>query len=443
MTGAPIQTGEAAAATGREMHEFISRLYPICRSITGNGVRSTLEVIAGRIPLSVSEVPTGTAVFDWSVPLEWNIRDAYLNDPSGRRIVSFSDSNLHVLNYSAPVRRKVPLSELRPHIFTEPSRPDAIPYRTSYYQENWGFCMPHRQLQSLADGEYEAVIDSTLAPGSLTYGECFLPGETADEVLLSSHVCHPSLCNDNLSGIAVSTFVAAALRGRKTRLSYRFLFAPGTIGSISWLARNEERAGRIRHGLVLTCVGDRAELTYKRSRRGDTITDRAVLLAMRDSKRPVRVEPWSPYGYDERQFCSPGFDLAVGCLMRSIHGTFPEYHTSDDNLEFVDPEKLADSVGFVLSVIDIFEHNETWLNQSPKCEPQLGKRGLYRTTGAVGLGDENLAMLWMLSLSDGSHSTIDIAEQSGLPFALLHNAATALASAGLLKPVKSFAGLNT
>ena len=433
MTAAQTQTGMAGGSLGREMHEFISRLYPICRSISGNGVRSTLDLVSERIPLSVSEVPSGTTVFDWTIPLEWNIRDAYLNDPSGRRVVSFSDSNLHVLNYSAPVRRKIPFSELRTHIFTDPAHPDAVPYRTSYYRENWGFCMSHRQFEALPDGEYEAVIDSTLAPGSLTYGEYLLRGESEDEVLLSSHVCHPSLCNDNLSGIAVSTFVAAALARRKTRLSYRFLFAPGTIGAVSWLARNEEHAPRIRHGLVLTSVGDRADLTYKRSRRGDTVTDRAVLLALRDSKRPLRIEPWSPYGYDERQFCSPGFDLAVGCLMRSVHGTFPEYHTSNDNLEFVDPDKLADSVEFVLSVIDIFENNHTYVNQSPKCEPQLGKRGLYRATGAVGLGDENLAMLWMLSLSDGRHSVLDIAEKSEMPFPLLHSAATALASADLLK----------
>jgi aminopeptidase-like protein len=414
------------------MIDFIAEAYPICRSITGDGVRRTLRMIQDRIPLEIREVPTGTPVFDWTVPKEWNIRDAWIKDPSGRKVVDFQDCNLHVLNYSVPVHEKLPLAELKKHLFTLPDKPDLIPYRTSYYKEAWGFCLRHRTLEELPEGEYEALIDSTLADGSLTYGECLLPGDSEREVLLSTHVCHPSLCNDNLSGIAVMTELARELQARpRRRYSYRFLFIPGTIGSITWLALNDVK---IDHGLVAANLGDAGTFHYKKSRRGDAEIDRAVLSVLRSSGEPFGVEEFVPFGYDERQYCSPGFNLAVGSLTRTPYGRYPEYHTSADNLEFIRPEALEGSLRTYLAVLDVLEGNRRYLNLNPKCEPQLGRRGLYRTIGGDGSGRaRELALLWVLNLSDGEHSLLDIAERSGMSFAAIREAADALLEVGLLE----------
>ena len=296
---------------------LIVELYPICRSITGDGFRKTMSLLQKQIPLTVHEVPTGTQVFDWTVPREWNIRDAYVKNSLGERVIDFQRSNLHLLNYSVPISRKMPLAELKEHLFTLPDRPDWVPYRTSYYKENWGFCLSHNQLQALPEGEYEVCIDSSLENGSLTYGEYFLPGQATDEILISCHSCHPSLCNDNLSGVSIAAHLAKALAGASRRYSYRFLFIPGTIGSITWLSRNEETARRIRHGLVLACLGDRGGMSYKRSRRGNAEIDRAVVQVLEHSGSAFAMRDFSPYGYDERQYCSPAFDLAVGCISRS------------------------------------------------------------------------------------------------------------------------------
>jgi aminopeptidase-like protein len=418
---------------GEEIHRFASELFPICRSITGNGIRETLAQIGKRIPLKLSEVPSGTEVFDWTVPKEWNIRKAFINHASGRRILDLSDSTLHVLNYSTSIHRVMPLSELRPHLFTLPEHPDWIPYRTSYYKEDWGFCLTHRQLMELAEGDYEVCIDSTLESGHLTYGECYFPGELPDEVLISVHACHPSLANDNLSGLTVATFLAAMLKGQKHRYSYRFLFIPGTIGAITWLARNQEQAKRIRHGLVLTCIGDSGGFHYKKSRQGDAEIDRAAAQVLRHSPEASEILDFSPYGYDERQYCSPGFNLAVGCLMRSVWGTFPEYHTSADNLNFIKPLQLLRSLRVIAQVVEVLENNRTYINRMPFCEPQLGKRGLYRSTGGEGLPDELMARLWVLNLSDGTHSLLDIAERSGIAFATVLNAAELLETGNLLE----------
>ncbi len=425
------------AEVGRELHEFAADLYPICRSITGAGIRQTLEHIGRRIPLQVSEVPSGTPVFDWVVPKEWNIRDAWIKGPDGAKVVDFQTSNLHVLNYSVPVRRRMPLGELREHIHTLPGQPDWIPYRTSYYEKNWGFCLSHRQFSALEDGEYEVCIDATLEKGHLTYGECFLPGRSSDEVLISCHSCHPSLANDNLSGITVATALARSLAGYDLRYSYRFLFIPGTIGAITWLARNPEAARRIRHGLVLTCIGDAGGFHYKKSRRGDAEIDRTVAHVIRHRGAPAQVLEFSPYGYDERQYCSPGFNLPVGCLMRSVWGTFPEYHTSADNLSFIQPLQLGESLGVCTDVVDVLEKNRRYCNQNPYCEPQLGRRNLYRSTGGPSVGTEISARLWVLNLSDGEHSLLDIAERSGLSFAAISDAADLLTEAGLLREVAS------
>jgi aminopeptidase-like protein len=421
---------------GDEIYSLIRELYPICRSITGEGFRETLARIRKEIPLDVHEVPSGTQVFDWTVPKEWNIRDAYVKNTHGERIIDFRKHNLHVVNYSVPVQRKMSLAELRTHLHTLPDQPDWIPYRTSYYKENWGFCLSHNQLQAMREDEYEVCIDSRLENGSLTYGECYLPGESPAEVLISVHACHPSLCNDNLSSVAIATFLAKYLREAQLRYSYRFLFIPGTIGAITWLSQNEDHINAIQHGLVLTCVGDRGHITYKKSRRGDAEIDRAVAHVLKHSGQRYDIEDFLPYGYDERQYCSPGFNLPVGCFMRTPHGKFPEYHSSADNLELMDPANLAHSLVTCLSVFYVLENNRCYWNQNPKCEPQLGRRGLYRAMG--GNRDEKLqeiAMLWVLNQSDGEHSLLDIAERCGLAFGTVHEAAGLLLRHGLLKEV--------
>jgi len=422
-------------ALGVEIHALIRELYPNCRSITGDGLRQTLARLKREIPLEVHEVPSGTKVFDWTVPREWNIRDAYVKNSRGDRVIDFRRHNLHVLNYSIPVQEKMSLAQLRPHLHSLPDQPDLIPYRTSYYREAWGFCLPHRQLEQMPEDEYEVCIDSTLQDGHLSYGECLLKGESAQEVLVSCHSCHPSLCNDNLSGVAVATFLAKQLAQLPLRYSYRFLFIPGTIGAITWLGMNEDRASAIQHGLVLTCIGDRANFTYKKSRRGNAEIDRAMAHILKHSGRDYTTVDFSPYGYDERQYCSPGFNLPVGCLMRSHHGKFPQYHTSADNLDFVDPAALADSFATILSVFELLENNRIYMNLNPKCEPQLGKRGLYSVMGGTNIKQLEMAMLWVLNLSDGDFSLLDIAERSGLAFEVINQAADMLLGGELLVPV--------
>jgi aminopeptidase-like protein len=420
------------AAIGQQLHRFATDLYPICRSISGDGLRRTLSMIQERIPLQISNVPTGTPVFDWTVPKEWNIRDAYIKLPDGQRIVDFQKHNLHLLNYSVPVHATMSLNELKPHLFTIPDHPDWIPYRTSYYKEDWGFCLTHNQMLALGDAKYEVCIDSSLAEGNLTYGECYLPGRSKEEVLISCHACHPSLANDNLSGLTIATFLARFLSGKDLRYSYRFLFIPGTIGAITWLARNRENATRIRHGLVLTCLGDSGDFHYKKSRRENGEIDCAAAHVLKHHSETSEILPFSPYGYDERQYCSPGFNLSVGCLMRSVWGTFPEYHTSGDNLDFIQPAQLAGSLRICIAILDVLENNHRYRNLSPFCEPQLGRRDLYRTMGGDSIGLDLNARLWVLNLSDGEHTLLDIAERSAIPFSTILDAATLLAEKGLL-----------
>ena len=425
----------APEGSGAAMHALMRDLYPICRSITGEGFRDSLRRLSEVVPISLTEVPTGTAAFDWTVPKEWNIREAWIADSSGHRVVDFRNSSLHVVSYSIPVRARMSLGELRPHLHTLPDQPDVIPYRTSYYTEDWGFCLSARALQALPDAEYEVCIDSTLAPGNLTFGECILPGRTTDEVLISVHSCHPSLANDNLSGMAVGAFLAQSLANLPRKYTYRFLFIPGTIGSIVWLATHEADARRVRHGLVLSCLGDRGQSTYKRSRRGTALVDRAAghVLSM---SGPHAVLDFVPYGYDERQYCSPGFDLPVGCLTRTPNGRYREYHTSGDNLDFVAAESLEDSLTKALAIVEILENDRICMNLNPKCEPQLGRRGLYRNTGGTSPKDFEMCLLWVLSMSDGLHSLLDVAERAAMPFATVRRAADALESASLLKPIQ-------
>ena len=427
-----------ASAVGEQTFRLIRDLFPICRSITGNGVRESLRIISRHVPVEIREVPSGARVFDWTIPKEWNIRGAYIKDATGKKVVDFQDSNLHVLNYSTPVNTRLSLDELKKHLYTIPEHPDWIPYRTSYYNENWGFCLSHKKLLGLGEGEYHAVIDASLEDGHLTYGEYYLKGKSDTEVLISTHICHPSLANDNLSGVALAVFLAKGLSGLSLKYSYRFLFIPGTIGSIVWLSLNESRAARIKHGLVLTGVGDPGKLTYKKSRRGDAEIDRAVIQVLRDAGDPFEILDFSPYGYDERQFCSPGFNLPVGRFTRTPHAQYPEYHTSADDLNFVRREFLEDSFLKCWTVVHILEQNRVYLNLNPKCEPQLGKRGLYGEIG--GRSDEKLlelAMLWVLNLSDGNHTLLDIAEKSELKFDSIRNAADALIKHELLVEIDS------
>jgi aminopeptidase-like protein len=422
-----------ATTAGASIHARMAEMFPICRSITGEGLRETLRLVGRDVPLEIVETPTGTEVLDWVVPNEWNVRAAWIDGPDGRRVVDFADSTLHVLNYSGPIEATVPLNDLREHVFTHAEDPDLVPYRTSYYTERWGFCMSGRVLDSLPSGDYRVVVDSTLEPGSVSYAEAVFPGATDEEVLLTTYACHPSLANDNLSGVATLTEVGRVLAAQRSlRYTYRLLWGPGTIGAICWLARNRDSVARIRHGLVVSCVGDPGPFTYKRSRRGNREIDRVVAHVLREDPAN-RVVDWFPYGGDERQFCSPGFDLPVGAFSRTPADQFPEYHSSADDLEFVRPEYLGASFETLLDVIDILEANRRYENLSPYGEPQLGRRGLYRGLG--GGSSEEMSLLWVLSLSDGTADLLEIAERAGMGFDDIRSAADRLEAQDLLRSI--------
>jgi aminopeptidase-like protein len=416
------------------MRATIDAAFPLHRSITGAGVRETLQLVHETLPITVHEVASGTEVLDWTVPQEWNVREAFIADSSGTHVVDARESNLHLVSYSAPVNRRMPLAELQEHLFSLPQQPDLVPYRTAYYEETWGFCLADAARAALADGEYEVVIDATLTDGVLNYGELVLPGALEHaEILLSTHVCHPSLANDNCSGIAVLTELGRLLSAAPRRHSYRLLFIPGTIGSITWLARNETTLDRIRHGIVLTGLGNPGPITYKRSRRGNAGVDRAAAHVLPELGAPHRMMDFTPYGYDERQFCSPGFDLPVGRLSRTPHGEYPEYHTSADDCSFVDDDQLLGSLAALLAMLEVLDGDGRYVNTHPKGEPQLGRRGLYRAIGGdVDAGSAEVALLWVLNQSDGVHSLLDIAVRSGLPFAVVRHAADLLEEHELL-----------
>jgi len=419
---------------GKEMYNLISELYPICRSITGEGVRKTDEIISKIIPLEIKEVPSGTQVFDWRIPKEWNIVDAYILNPKGEKIIDFKKSNLHVLNYSIPIKKKIMLDELKKHIFTLPNQPDLIPYRTSYYKENWGFCMSHKQYLDLKNGEYEVQVNSSLKDGSLTYGEYFLQGKNDMEIVISCYTCHPSMCNDNLSGIAICAFLAKYLSKKSLNYSYRFLFIPETIGAIAWLALNEQKISKIKHGFVVTCAGDSGKLTYKKSLQGNAEIDKVATYVLRNSGADHKIIDFFPPGSDERQFSSPAFRIPVGLLMRSSYDDFPEYHTSGDNLDFVNTESLSDSFSKYLSILYTLDNNKTYQSLNPKCEPQLGKRGLYSEVGAQknSYMDE-YSIIAVLSLADGNHTLLDIAERTGTDFKMVKKAADKLYQNNILE----------
>ena len=423
-------------AAGEEAYSIIERLYPLCRSITGNGTRKTLDIIGEQIELKRTELPTGTQIFDWQVPKEWNIRDAYIITPEGEKILDFKENNLHVTGYSLPVKQTMSKANLLPHLHSLPKYPKWIPYTYSYYNETWGFSICHDHLQTLSNGDYQVFIDSDLQPGHLSYAEHVIPGQSDQEFLIYTHVCHPSLCNDNLSGISISIELAKFL-GQQTQLNYtyRFIFAPATIGSISWLSQNQDKFGKIKAGLIIAVAGDAGQLTYKKSRNEDDYTNSLVLNALEASGKPFRIEEFTPFGYDERQFCSPGINLPVGRLTRTPNGCYPEYHTSADNLDIVEPAYLTDTMEAYLDIIELFENNRTFKNTRPYGEPHLDKHRLYQKAGAYNIQDNTFAILWVLNQSDGKNSLLDIARKSKLPYSDILSANKALYDVNLLELV--------
>ena len=420
-------------ASSSDIDTLLERLFPICRSITGNGVRETLSILKEYIPLEIHEIQSGTQAFDWIVPKEWNITDAYILKPNGEKIADFKKNNLHIVGYSIPTHTKVSFAELKKHLHTMPEQPDVIPYRTSYYKEAWGFCLSHNEFIKLPEGEYEVIIDATFADGSLTYGELFLPGKTEDEVLLSAYTCHPSMANDNVSGIATLTFLAQEMARTNHRYSYRFVFAPETIGALVWLSKNQENATRIKHGLIATCAGDNGPFTYKKSRQGNTEIDRIVAKVLADSGAPHNIIDFFPMGSDERQYCSPGFNLPIGSLMRTMYHLFPQYHTSADNLSFVKGAHIAETIVMYKKVIETLEQSRIYQRTNPYGEPQLGKRDLYSNLGGPVITDiKKQAMLWILNYSDGEHSLQTIADRSTISLDIVSEVADTLLAEGLI-----------
>lgn len=432
-TVSDLVDGGPDPGSGERMYAMVTELFPFTRSITGQGVRATLARVAETIPLTVHEVPSGTEVCDWVVPDEWALREAYISDLDGNRIVDTADSNLHIVSYSIPFHGELSFDELRPHLYTLPEQPALVPYRTSYYSADWGFCLAQDVLDTMpTDQRYRVVVDTRLEPGSLTYGEYVSPGETDTEVLLSTHVCHPSMANDNLSGIALLAELGRILSTVRHHFTYRLVFIPGTIGALTWLSRNSGATDRIKHGLVITGVGAPGPLVYKRTRHGDRFVDRAGAHVV--AARKGQTRPYSPWGYDERHYNSPGFDLPIGRLSRTPHGEFPEYHTSADDLDFVDRATLSDTLAAYLEVLDVLEADVSFIKLKPFGEPQLGRRGLYPSVGGRTADNQVMAMLWVLSYSDGGHSLLDIAELSGMTFVEIRQAAMKLETAGLLAP---------
>ena len=441
---APARSPERAHegdAEGRRLHDLVRELYPVARSITGPGVRETLDALGSLVPLERRHASTGAPVLDWTVPPEWHFRGAWIEDASGRRVVDAARHNLHVVNFSEGVDATLTRAELEPRLHTLPDRPHAIPYRTNYYGDGWGFCLAHADLETLGDGPFRVVVDAERVPGRLDWAELVIPGASEREILVSTHVCHPSLANDNLSGMVLAaTWAAERLAAREadgepSPFTWRFVFVPGTIGAIAFLASLGERVPDVAGGLVLTGLGDAADHTYKTSPDGDAWIDRVVARVLAERRPDAHSTiPFGPYGYDERQYCSPGYDWPVGRLTRGVHGTFPEYHTSDDDLDFVTPAGLAESLDLLRAIGRAIDRDVAWRSLSPRGEPQLGRRGLYGALGARSdPGAAQMAMLWLLNRGNGRESLVDVAARSGIALDTLHETAVLLESHGLLE----------
>lgn len=421
-----------------KINNYFDRLFPINRSLTGNGNRETLEILSELVDLEISEVPSGTECYDWTVPPEWNIKEAWIKDSRENVIVNFAENNLFLLGYSEPFQGKLSYSELKEHIYTSPDQPDIIPYVTSYYRRRWGFCMPHSLFEQLnQEEEYEVFIDSSLNEnGSMTIGEALIKGKSDREILFSTYICHPSLANNELSGPLVAAFIYQKLKEMKNlKYTYRFVFVPETIGSIYYLSKNGENLKhKLEAGFVLTCIGDAGKFTYKRSRLGNALPDRVTELLLKQTEKDFNIIDFFPSGSDERQYCSPAFNLPVGSLMRTMYGKYPEYHTSGDNKSLISFEAMEKSIEKYIDIIEVIEKNEKYINTMPYCEPQLGKRGLWPTLGAQkSSGDFIKAMMWILNLADGDHDLIAMSERSGISLKELIPVLDNLMEKGIIK----------
>lgn len=418
------------------LEKYFDRLWPITRSLTGDGNRETLAILSELIELTIKEVPSGTACFDWTVPPEWNIRSAWIKDSKGNKVIDMADHNLHIVGYSEPFKGTLDFEKLAAHLYTDPDQPEVIPYVTSYYKKRWGFCLSHKQFLKLDKNDtYEIFIDSDLnQKGSMTVAEAVLPGKSKEEVIFSTYICHPSMANNELSGPLVTAFLYRELAKKKElKYTYRFLFAPETIGALYNLTQHGSHwKNKLLAGYVVNCVGDSGNFTYKRSRQNNSPADRAAELILKQTECNYRLLDFAPRGSDERQYCSPGFDLPVGSLMRSKHGDYKEYHTSADNKEFISFEAMEQAVGKYLQIIELLEWNDKYLNTMPYGEPQLGKRGLYPTVSKKGVHHRIDAMMWILNYSDGKHDLIDIAEKSNISVQELMKSTKVLLKEGIL-----------
>lgn len=430
----------------QEIDEYLARLFPITRSITGNGNRQTLNILSEIIPLQIHEYNTGTRVYDWEIPNEWNIKDAWIKNPKGEKVVDFKQCNLHVVGYSTAIHAKMKLAELKNNLHYFTQQPDVIPYRTSYYTKTWGFCVSYNSyLNNFSeDEEYEVYIDAELKPGSLTLADYVLKGTSATEYLLSTYICHPSMANDNLSGVIVAAFLARELSNRQLKNSYRFVFAPETIGTITYCATHEDEMKKISGGLVFSCMGGRGPFGYKQTFEGNSIIDKVVAETFEESKLQYITYPFIPQGSDERQYSSPGFRIPIGSVHKDKYHEFSYYHTSADNLSFIQSEHLLTMVQLHLSIIDKLEKEVKFISLNPHCEPQLGKRGLYPAIGRRtianeatnadnGYKDELDIILWILFYADGKYSLQDVCQKHNFQYEQVAEIANRLESKGLIK----------